>query len=79
MAEIQGPHTDIPQPEQQRVTLDGHLLDGGHATVLVVMRDPAREAWVIYLEGLPDRAIRVSDEVMAAAGARFHRWQEHGR
>ncbi|MGH7743356.1 MAG: hypothetical protein ACREQ5_00840 [Candidatus Dormibacteria bacterium] len=75
MGDIQGPHTDIPQPEQQRVMLEGRLLEGG-LTTLIVIRDPVRASWVVYLEGLPDRAIRVSDEVMAAAGDRFRWWRQ---
>jgi len=76
-SDIPGPHNSVPQNEQQRVSLQGRLLTGGSATV-VVIRDPVDRAWVVYLEADPGRAISISDREIAVASAKWHVWREQG-
>lgn len=77
-SDIPGPHRSVPQNDQQRVSLQGRLLTGGSAT-LVVIRDPVDSSWVVYLEADPARAIIVSERELAIASAKWHLWKEGGR
>jgi hypothetical protein len=72
-SDIPGPHRSIPQNEQQRVALQGRLLTGGSAT-LVVIRDPGDDAWVVYLEADPARAVSIPAREIAVASAKWHAW-----
>lgn len=77
-SDIPGPHRSVPQNDQQRVSLQGRLLTGGSAT-LVVIRDPECNEWVVYLEADPARAVRVSDREIEVASAKWHVWKAGGR
>lgn len=76
-SDIPGPHRSVPQNDQQRVSLQGRLLTGGSAT-LVVIRDPEFDEWVVYMEADPARAVRVSDREIEVASAKWHVWKAGG-
>lgn len=76
-ADIPGPHRTVPQNEQQRVALQGRLLTGGSAT-LIVIRDPYTSDWVVYFEADPERAISISPQEITLAASRWHVWKAEG-
>lgn len=75
--DVAGPHRSVPQNEQQRVALQGRLLTGGSAS-LVIIRDPATGDFVVYFELDPGRAIRISATEIEVAAAKWHVWKAEG-
>jgi hypothetical protein len=54
-----GPHK-LPYNEQSRCVVKGQRLDGGACTV-VLIRDRAKRAWVLYPHGVAGLGVRVSN------------------
>ncbi len=55
---MEGPH-QIPQPDQERVAVSGRTLDSRQSTTLLAIYYPDQEAWVVYLDTDPKRAVVV--------------------
>lgn len=76
--DVPGPHRSVPQNEQQRVALQGRLLTGGKAS-LVVIRDPDNGDFVVYFQLDPERAISIPAAEIELAAAKWHVWKAEGK
>jgi hypothetical protein len=54
-----GPHK-LPYGQQSRCVVAGHLLDGDACT-LILIRDRAKRAWVLYPHGVAGLGVRLPD------------------
>lgn len=54
-----GPH-QLPYGEQSRCVVMGQRLNGGACTVILI-RDPAKRAWVFYPHGAAGLGVRLSN------------------
>lgn len=55
----EGPHS-LPPDQQSRCVVQGRRLDGDVCT-LVLIRDRAKRAWVLYPHGAAGLGVRLSD------------------
>ncbi len=68
--ELDGPH-QLSHRDQERCSVEGHLIDGSGACTVIAIRDWKRSGWVLYPHGVAGLGVLITDDAARTLAKRL--------